>query len=186
MTHRRSLTLALACLALLGCDPGDDVLRPSAEGPGLEPDGAALPAAGVVASATGSGHYTSGGELRTLGFSAVRRADGSVSGQYQVVIHAIDRSFHVGVTCLSVRNDTAWIAGIIERTDHPVIREGTVSYFWVADGGEGPGAVDKVSTARINDRPGEDQRFCSLMPDEAFSGLPGNVVEHGNVQVRGG
>lgn len=185
MKHPRPLILALSSLALLGCDPGDDTVLAPGIGPGLEPDGSLAPA-GVEASATGSGHYTSGGELRTLGFSAVRRADGSVSGEYHVVIHAVDRFFHVSVTCLSVRNDTAWIAGIVDRTDHPVIREGTVSYFWAVDGGEGPDAVDKVSTARINDRPGEDQRFCTLMPDEAFSGLPGNVVEHGNVQVRGG
>lgn len=144
------------------------------------------PGSGVAASLTGSGHYTSGGELRTLSVSAVRRADGSVAGEYHVTIHAIDSFLHVGVTCLSVRNDTAWVAGVIESTNHPAIVEGTVSYFWAVDGGEGAGSMDVVSTARINDRPGEDQRFCSLMPDEDFSGLPGNVVEHGTVQVRGG
>jgi hypothetical protein len=41
-----------------------------------------------------------------------------------------------------------------------------------------------MSTARINDALGEDQRFCGLKPNEQFSGLPGNVLVHGNVQVR--
>ena len=179
--HTRHVLATFSCLAvaaLVGCDAASD---PAGTGPGLEPDGTV---AGVSASATGSGHYMSGGELRTLGFSAVRHADGSASGEFEVVIHAADAYFHVGVTCLSVRNDTAWIAGVIDRTNHPVIRPGTVSYFWTTDGGEGPDAVDKVSTARINDGVGEDQRFCTIMPDEAFSRLPGNVVLNGNVQVR--
>jgi hypothetical protein len=184
MKHPRSIALPFALLVASACETPAE--------PGADP-GADLPDAvvsladqGVVASATGSGHYTSGGELRTLSFNAVKRVDGSVSGKFHVTIHAIDRFFHVNVTCLSVRNDTAWVAGIIDKTDHPVIQEGTVSYFWAVDGGEGAGTTDKVSVARINDRLGEDQRFCGLMPDEAFSGLPGQVVEHGNVQVRGG
>lgn len=186
MISIRRAALLLTSVVVAACE---QPVGPFAdEGPGLEPDGSLAPFAAatsaVIASATGSGHFTSGGELRTLAFTAVRRADGSVSGQYQVVIHAIDRFLHVSVTCLSVRNDTAWIAGVIDRTNHPVIQEGTVSYFWAVDGGEGAGAEDKVSIARINDRLGEDQRFCSLMPDEEFSGLPGRVVEHGNVQVR--
>jgi hypothetical protein len=153
-------------------------------GPTTPIEPAAVVTGGVTGSATGSGHYTSGGELRTLGFSAVAHADGSASGEYQVTIHAIDRFFHVSVTCLVVRNDTAWVAGIIDRTNHPVIVPGTVSYFWMFDDGEGPDAVDEVSTARINDVPGADRQFCTLTPDEAFSGLPGNEIEHGNVQVR--
>jgi hypothetical protein len=42
-----------------------------------------------------------------------------------------------------------------------------------------------MSTARINDVDGADQVFCGLTPTEQFSGLPGNVLVHGNVQVRG-
>lgn len=135
------------------------------------------------ARATGSGHTVAGGEPRTFAFGAVGHPDGSASGSFQIVIHAIDAHIHVATTCMRVRNDTAWVAGIIAKSNHPVVREGTVSYFWASDGGEGPDAVDKVSTARINDAAGEDQRFCTLMPDEAFSGLPGNVVLGGNVQV---
>jgi hypothetical protein len=172
----------VALLIASGCDSSR---TPVGIGPGLEPDGNVLPSTAVSAGATGSGHYMSGGELRTFAFSAVGKADGSASGQYEIVIHAIDRFLHVGVTCMVVRNDTAWVAGIIERTNHPAIIEGSVSYFWAVDGGEGADAVDKVSTARINDAAGEDRRFCSLTPDEAFSGLPGNVVLKGNVQVRG-
>lgn len=59
-------------------------------------------------------------------------------------------------------------------------------YFWTVDNGEASGTPDVMSAARINDALGEDQRFCRLTPDEPFSGLPGNALVHGNVQVRGG
>jgi hypothetical protein len=137
----------------------------------------------MLTAATGSGHYFSGGEQRTFSFSAVEHADGSASGQFEIVIHAIDRYIQASVTCVTVRNDTAWVAGVVTKTNHPAVIPGRVSYFWAVDGGEGAGTEDKVSTARINDAVGEDARFCSITPDEAFSGLPGNVVQRGNVQV---
>ena len=172
--------LPFAAVAIIaGCGSPDDLVGVAA------PEAGALSVSAGPATATGSGHFTSGGELRSFALSAVGRDDGSASGEYQIVIHAIDRFLHVGVTCMVVRNDTAWVAGIITKTNHPAIIEGTVSYFWAVDGGEGEGAVDKVSIARINDRLGEDRRFCSLTPDEAFSGLPGRVVEKGNVQISG-
>ena len=84
---------------------------------------------------------------------------------------------------MAVRNDTAWVAGIIDRTNHPAVIVGRVSYFWTVDNGEGQDTPDKMSTARINDAAGQDQVFCGLKPTEQFSGLPGNVLVHGNVQV---
>lgn len=172
--------LILGPLALLVACEGADM-------PTEQTSAAAAPAgllnSAAPAAATGSGHYFSGGEMRTFAFSAVDHGDGTASGNFQIVIHAIDRYVQAGVTCLTVRNDTAWIAGIITKTNHPAVIPGTVSYFWTVDGGEGAGAEDKVSTARINDAAGEDARFCSITPDEAFSGLPGNVVQRGNVQV---
>ena len=178
MTRHR-VGLLLACLVLAGCERSSAVTSP------LMPDEPSL-ALGIVASASGSAHYLSGGELRTMGFSAVVNEDGTAHGEYQVNIHAIDRYFHVTVTCMAVRNDTAWVAGIIDRTNHPAIIPGRVSYFWALDNGEASGVPDEMSTARINDAAGQDQVFCGLKPDEAFSGLPGNPLVHGNVQVRGG
>jgi hypothetical protein len=169
--------MLVACAGIVGCSESSAPVRV------LSAEKASL-AQGIVASAVGSAHYMSGGELRTMGFSAVAKEDGTASGQFQVNIHAIDRYFHATVTCMAVRNDTAWVAGIIDHTNHPAIIPGRVSYFWTVDNGEGQSIPDKMSTARINDAPGEDQRFCGLMPNEQFSGLPGNVLVHGNVQVR--
>lgn len=175
--HRRLVGIVAVGVAVVGCVESTTPSRI------IAPEQAVL-SQGIVASANGSAHYMSGGELRTMGFSAVAKEDGSASGEYQVNIHAIDRYFHVTVTCMVVRNDTAWVAGIIDRTNHPAIIPGRVSYFWTVDNGEGQDTPDKMSTARINDALGEDRRFCSLTPTEQFSGLPGNVLVHGNVQVR--
>lgn len=166
----------LLAAAVAGC------AEPASTGPDLEPQ-AIVTAGPVAVSATGSGHFDSGGELRTFSFGAVGRPDGSASGEYHITIHAIDAFFHATVTCMRARNDTAWVAGVIDRTNHPAIVPGTVTYFWAVDGGEGATATDIVSIARINDAPGQDQVFCDLTPDEEFSGLPGRVVENGNVQV---
>jgi hypothetical protein len=173
--HRMlSITAAVGTAVLLGCEPSS--LRP------ITPTDEALrnAGAGVVQSATGSGHYTTGGEIRTLAFSAVKRADGSVSGEYQINVHASDLFFHVTVTCMDVVGNTAWIAGIIDKASGPPVVEGTVSYFYAIDGGEGPDAVDIVSVARINDRPESAQEFCTQHPMV----LPPRTVEKGNVQVR--
>ena len=181
--HPSIVMVSALCGAALiaGCDVARTPVAPAAD----EAPASALSLGASGARATGSGHFTSGGELRTFAFSAIGRPDGSAAGQFQIVIHAIDRFLHVGVTCMTVRNDTAWVAGVIERTNHEAIQVGTVSYFWAVDHGEGDGVVDEVSIARINDRPGEDRRFCAITPDEAFSGLPGRDVEHGNVQISG-
>lgn len=175
--QRHLVGILIACAGAAACSDTPAPVRI------LAPSTPAL-SQGIIASANGSAHYMSGGELRTMAFSAVGKEDGTASGEFQINIHAIDRYLHVSVTCMRVRNDTAWVAGIIDHTDHPAIIPGRVSYFWAVDNGEGQGTPDKMSTARINDPVGEDQRFCSLMPDEAFSGLPGNVLVHGNVQVQ--
>lgn len=178
MEHR----IVRASLVLLGAFVGG-CTEPASTGPDLAPQ-ASVASGPVSVSATGSGHFDSGGELRSFSFSSVGRADGSATGEYHITIHAIDAFFHATVTCMRARNDTAWVAGIIDRTNHPAIVPGTVTYFWVVDGGEGGDATDIVSSARINDAPGQDQVFCGLTPDEEFSGLPGRAVEQGNVQVQ--
>jgi hypothetical protein len=175
--RRHLVGIVVACAGIVACTETSTPTRV------LAPSAASL-AQGIVASAAGSAHYLSGGELRTMAFSAVAKEDGSASGEYQINIHAIDRYFHVSVTCMVVRNDTAWVAGVIDRTNHPAIIPGRVSYFWTVDNGEGQNTPDEMSTARINDAVGEDQRFCGLTPSEQFSGLPGNPLVHGNVQVR--
>jgi hypothetical protein len=171
----RRVLFAAAAATLLGCDS-----QPPST---LEPITSAslrLDDAGVVQSANGSGHFTSGGEIRTFAFNAKKRADGSVTGQYQINAHASGIFFHVSVTCMDVVDNTAFIAGIITQASGAPVVEGTVSYFYARDAGEGPDAADIVSVARINDVAGADQEFCATHPLL----LPPRAVEQGNVQVR--
>src|SRR5436190_6372306 len=61
-------------------------------------------AAGNGPSATGSGHYSAGGALRTFSFTAITHRDGTVTGQAQVnnrgIPGTIAGTSHMNVDCL--------------------------------------------------------------------------------------
>jgi hypothetical protein len=136
---------------------------------------------GVVASATGSAHRIRAEELWVLAFNAVKRADGTTTGEARIDRKDLGISWNLEVTCLTVVGNTAWIGGIIRNARGPIIQEGTVSYFYVIDNGEGADAPPDVASAvRINDLAGRDQEFCDLRP----LALPPSPIAHGNVQVR--
>jgi hypothetical protein len=173
--HRITIP-ALAALVLACDSPVDEAGAP------IDSFAANLSSAGVIASATGAAHRIRGDELWVLSFNAVKRADGRVTGQYRVDRKDVPVSFNVDVTCMSVSGNTAWIAGIIRNQAGGLAVEGTVSYFYVIDNGEGPnGGGDIVSGLRLNDVAGEDIAFCEDRPLL----LPAVPVELGNVQVRG-
>ena len=161
----KRLTLAVVGMAILGALA---LAQPSAASEGVEQ------------SATGSGHYTVGGELRTFAFSATKRADGSVQGEYQLHSRVgAGAIVHVSVTCLAVVGNQAWVGGIITHSTNPTIIEGSISYFRTLDN-DANGTPDQLSPARLNDVAGEDIRFCTERP----TGLPLNNIEQGNVTVR--
>jgi hypothetical protein len=136
---------------------------------------------GVVASATGSAHRIRADELWVLAFNAVKRADGTTTGEARIDRKDLGISWNLEVTCLTVEGNTAWIGGIIRNARGPIIQEGTVSYFYVVDNGEGADAPPDVASAvRINDLAGRDQEFCNLRP----LALPPSPIAHGNIQVR--
>ncbi len=67
----------------------------------------------TAARATGSGHYTFGGDVwRTFAFNARLKADGTASGNFQLVVHREGQkagTYHGKVICLSVRDNQAWV-----------------------------------------------------------------------------
>lgn len=170
---RRSILWALA-LAGLGCaDHADPVGAGSIQPRTSLGDG-------VIASASGGAHRIRSDELWVLSFNAVQPANGKTTGNYHVDRQDLGVKFDVDVTCMAVRGDTAWIAGIIRKVDGPVVVEGTISYFWMVDNGEGGEAVDQASAIRINDLPGRDQEFCDLRTKI----LVLSPIDRGNLQVR--
>jgi hypothetical protein len=176
----RLLPLVLVIAAALACR--ESTVAPDYESASL--GGPSTSLAGVVESASGGAQRIRplpDGELFVLSFNAEKREDGSVTGYAHVDRKDLDLSFDVEVTCLSVVGNTAWIGGVIRNPHHALVVDGSISYFYVIDNGEGEdAAVDRASAIRFNDRAGEDIVFCSQRPLL----LPATDIAHGNVQVR--
>ena len=139
----------------------------------------AVPAAsgGVGSSANGSGHVTRGGQERTFAFAATKDADGTVTGQAQVISRSLDTVVHFEIDCLRVVGNVAHMSGITTRSNNeaeaPV---GEMRRFVVMDNGEETdSAPDLISTIPVNPA-GETCENSTLVPT-----IP---VERGNVQVR--
>jgi hypothetical protein len=182
MNTVRSSIVGVAIPIILACAPaGDGPTSPSASGRPSILEVAAEN--GVVALATGAAHRIRplpDGELWVLTFNAKKRADGTVTGYAHVDRKDLDAAWDIDVTCMSVVGNIAWIAGIIRNARGALPRDGTVSYFYVIDNGEGGDAPpDQASAIRLNDREGQDREFCELRP----LALPPTVIAHGNVQV---
>jgi hypothetical protein len=146
--------------------------------------GSSMNEAGVVQSAGGGAHRWTGGQPFILSFEANKRADGTVTGRYHVDFKVLSARFDVVVTCLSVVGNRAWVGGIIEKTDSPLVQVGTSSYFWVIDRGEGAnGGIappDIISALILNDVPNAELQFCADRP----VALPSRPIDDGNIRVR--
>ena len=131
----------------------------------------------VVALATGSGHQLAGpdNELRTFAFTAVKRADGYVTGEFQMDNRSRDVRAHGTVTCLSVDGNLAWVGVVIDwvRADGATsIEPGQARGWLVVDNDEGSAAgPDEISGLRQFDN-------CEDRP-----GLSTSPVVAGNIQV---
>ena len=174
MNVRVSATL-LAVTLFTACDAPTE---PTGALPSWDPNGLLMESA-VAASASGAAHRESEGLPVLLNFSAAQHADGRVTGSYYYRAVSTGTWISVDVTCLTVVENRAWVAGII--TDSSIGRlVGTVSYFYTRDNGEGVDATDEVSLVRAGDPVGEDGLFCTELPTV----LANREVLHGNVEVR--
>jgi hypothetical protein len=142
----------------------------------LAPTVTAAPS-GVVNSATGSGHITSGGETRTFAFTATKYADGTATGHAQVNSRALDAVVHLEIDCLRVVGNVAHMSGIITRSSNPTEAPvGEMRRFVVMDNGEGSNSPpDQISTIPVNPA-GETCENSTLVANRP--------VEEGNVEVR--
>ena len=123
----------------------------------------APPASAALAQAVqGSAHIEQAGELRTFTFSARRFADGSVTGEFQIIARQVDRVTHGRITCMTVLGNSAWIGVKIER-DNSGVSEGAEGRFRVVDLGSGQ-TDDLVSLLAFNFTPGFAQAYCNNIP----------------------
>jgi hypothetical protein len=144
---RSSVLLALG-VTLVGCGSDRPVLGPEAA------DGPSLAAGAVAARLIGSGTHvrtgTAGEELTTFAFSAVRRADGTTTGQWQYDFRLNGFAMHGEVSCLSVAGHEAWVGGKVTKvvSDEPAFHEllGVDMWWRSRDNGQGGAALPDSTT----------------------------------------
>jgi hypothetical protein len=196
MRHlNRLLSLVVGASAVVACD------APRATGPG---DSRALGPSldqvnnGVLASATGGGHYLLLGAIDVqFAFSALQKPDGTGLGQFHQRLE-VDGSvvdFRGEVTCMTVDPLTkrAWVGGIVTEnrsTDPgfttPIHQPGKDVWFRVVDYGEGGDSPpDRTSFLGFEGAAGiiTSEEYCraQIWPTGDARTWP---VTSGNIQVR--
>jgi hypothetical protein len=131
----------------------------------------------VVQSARGSGHLTVAGELRTFTFNAEKRADGSVTGEVQIIARQVDRVSHGRVTCMNVLGSSAWIGVVVEEDN--VVPTPFEGVFRVVDLGQAPGGSPDLLSLLQPVGPGRAQVYCNAMP----SAPPLNLTQAGEIVI---
>lgn len=137
---------------------------------------------GVVHSATGGGniHIGDADALRTFGFSAVQRSDGSATGRMQIQARQFGNTIHIDVNCLNVFGNVALISGTITQHTDPA-EIGTTAGLAVEDNGEGANAPPDRTTLLFGFPPGTPACMLFGPADAAPFLMP---IEGGNLQVR--
>ena len=131
--------------------------------------------ADAAPSATGAGHFQSGGALRTFSFEAHSTGPGTAAtGQAQLNNRSLDTVDHIQIDCLAVFGNVADIGGTITSSNTPAF-VGLHGVFSVIDNGQRHGSP-------------EDQITLFFYPLSGcvypFTGAYINIDE-GAVQVRG-
>lgn len=152
---RKQLMMVLASAATLAaCE--SEIVRPDGARPAASLEG-------IEARATGAGHLlAANGELRKFSFSAVTHADGTVSGQFELVAGNADLVAHGTVTCMAVVDGQAWIGGTLDRNS--IGAPFTHGWWRAVDGGTD--APDQLSVLVVANDPagGLAQAFCDGRP----------------------
>ena len=127
----------------------------------------------AAGSATGSGDFMLGGELRTFSFSAIQQPNGRVAGQAEVHNRAMGTVVHMDITCIVfLPNNTVVVSGTITKNSpNPPNLVGLTGVFQAQDNGEGTNSSpDRLSLVVPGD--------CTTTPPDLMD------VLHGNIQVR--
>jgi hypothetical protein len=136
-------------------------------------------AAGIGPSATGSGHFTAGGALRTFSFNAITQPDGTVTGNAQVnnrgVPGTIAGTDQLSVDCLQVVGNTAYVSGTITDSSVPSL-VGDSGVFGVQDNGQGATSPpDQISIEYLYS---PAPQLCMVVHP-----APNDQIDGGNVQI---
>lgn len=143
----------------------------------------AAPGPGVLHSATGSGqlHVTFDTKLRTVGFSAILLADGTVTGHAEAQARQDPNRWQIDVNCLKVVGNVALITGLTTRHESDPSMIGWTGGFAVEDNGVGPDDPPDRITQGFFFEPGTvDCNDFGPADAEPFFW----IVEDGNLEVR--
>ena len=126
----------------------------------------------AAGSATGSGDFMLGGELRTFSFSAIQQPKGNVAGQAEVHNRAMGTIVHMDINCIVfLPNNTVVVGGTITKSSPNSNLVGLTGVFQAQDNGEG-----------TNSPP---DRLSLVIPGDCTTTPPGLMdILHGNIQVR--
>ena len=146
---------------------------------------AGMPGAGAAQLESANGHGTLDDGARQFSFNAKRDADGTVSGQAQLINTAGDGKpyrLHIDISCMHTVGNTAVLGGTTKSTSDPELVDAV--FFTVQDNGEPGQGVDKISRAYFwDDDPNTtgDPMACTLTgPGD----LPLETIEAGNIQAK--
>ena len=153
------------------------VLLLTAAGAGAQP----AAADGERQSASGFGQVHLGLPFRNFSFAATRRADGTATGQAQLLRQDLGVHVHIEIDCLTVFGDIAVMSGVVKSTNSPVLPIGLSQLFAVRDNGEGPDSAPDEITLVFD---GLGIACTELPPDPAVHEPFLFPIEHGQVQVR--
>jgi len=142
--------------------------------------------AAKAGSASGAGALDGG--QRHFSFSVRQNADGTVTGQAQLVNKAFSGAdtpapyrLHIDISCMQTFGNIAFFGGTVKSTNDPGLNDAV--YFSVQDNGE-PGDQDRISrTFFYDDDPG-----TTGSPDLCLGNEPGDFptepIDGGTIQVR--
>lgn len=184
---------AFVAAALAGCESGQTTTGPDAAAELTDQTVAAVQ--GVAGSASGSAHLTvfpgapKGLGTRNFAFSAVRHADGDVSGQWQIV--AGGTILHGSIDCLTIAPDgeSARLSGLVEDAKFTTFQVGTAFAMEVFDNGNGASGDPDVTTqlrAFRNAAPEIGTAFCETGEIPMGADLDPLPTEEGNFSIRAG
>ena len=186
MRKASGLSLVL-CIVAAACDSPTAATRPDAS----VPLRASASAGGVALAVNGAGHVErdlgEGPELTTFSYSAIRRVDGTTTGQYQFNFRALNLVVHGTVTCVTATGGVAWVGGVIDdlRSDDPADQElvGTDIWWRVTDRGQGSADAADLTTSLLFTIPGNPTTAQSWCNDKPTRGVERPIIA-GNIQVK--
>ena len=176
----------LLSLVALACGEPLDTGESNGASVSTEPQAAA---AGVGERVTGGGQFVHP-DFGTVAFSvtAVRHADGSVSGRFQQHQFDVGFTYKGEVTCFAVDpvNHRAWIGGVLTHSDDPdpITEVGDDAWFRMLDLGSSNAGPDRSTFLGFEGGGGiiTSEEYCEvkIWPDDNARTWP---VEQGNIVI---